>query len=128
MLHSLVIGLVLNEILGEQPSACDPLIGLNVERARFEAYVVGGYSSTWPEAEEGWDKVQGPTGLGEGGKTSSLSLLTQEDLLEEGGRSVQFFHAWHLAEGGSSMVLGLLVLAGAAGTEKPTRPVRAPPG
>lgn len=60
MLHSLVIGLVLNEILGEQPSACDPLIGLNVERARFEAYVVSGYPSTWPEAERAGTKSRAP--------------------------------------------------------------------
>lgn len=80
--------------------------------ADLEAYVAGDYPSSWPEAEEGWDKVQGPTGLGEGGRTFSFCLLIQEDLLEEGSRSVQFFHAWRLA-GGSS-------------TEKPTRPAGAP--
>lgn len=95
MLHSLVVGLVLHEILGEQPSACDPLIGLNVERARSRGLLL-------VTTKEAWDMVQGPTGLGEGRKTSSLCLLTQEDLLEEGGRSVQLFRAWHLAEGGSN--------------------------
>lgn len=55
--------------------------------------MVGGYPSTWPKAKVDWDKVQWPIGLRESRKTLSLSLLTQEDLLEEGSKSVLFFYA-----------------------------------
>ena len=69
----------------------------------------------------GRDRIQCHTGPGEGRKAVSFSRSTQEDFLEEDGRAVQFFHALGLAEGGSSLVLGFLVLAGAADTENPTR-------
>lgn len=54
------------------------------------------------------------------GKTVSVSHSTQEDFLEEEGRAAQFFHASSLAEGGSSLGPGFLVLAGAADTVNPT--------
>lgn len=46
---------------------------------------------------------------------------TQEDFLEEESRAVQFFHALGLIEGGSGLVLGLLVSGGVADTENLTQ-------
>lgn len=51
----------------------------------------------------------------------SLSPSTQGDLLEEEGRAVQLLHTLGLVEGGSVLVLGLLLLSGAADTENQTQ-------
>lgn len=57
----------------------------------------------------------------------SLSPSTQGDLLEEEGRAVQLFQALGLVEGGSGLVLGVLLLSGAADTGNRTQPHAGPP-
>lgn len=56
------------------------------------------------------DRVQCHIGSGEGRKNVNFSPSTLEDLLEGEGRAVQFLHVSVLAEGGSGLVSGFLVL------------------
>lgn len=95
--------------------SCDSPVELNVEKARCQGPGCGP-SPQCPRAGTGSSVTQGQGSA----ERLSISHSTQEDFLEEEGRAVQFFYASSLAEGGSSLGSGFLVLAGAADTVNPT--------